>query len=283
MARPQRIEYPGALYHVTSRGNGRADIFLDAADRSRFLDVLADVIEQHGWLCHAYCLMTNHYHLVLETPQPNLSRGMRQLNGLYAQRFHRRHGSSGHLFQARFWAIIVERDAHLLELARYLVLNPVRAGLAKGPADWPWSSYRAAAGLEAPPAWLHLDAVHELLASNRAAAQEAYGRFVAEGAERPWSRVIGGMVLGSPEFAAQCRARLGRGEAPTSLPRSLRQPTRPPLAELLAGYAAAGPDERNHLVRRAHLEHDYTLTEIADALDLHRTTVSRRIRAAGAG
>ena len=124
MARPLRIEYPGALYHVTSRGNAREDIFFDEKDRQRFLATLAHVIRDYHWICYAYCQMTNHYHLLIETPEANLSRGMRQLNGVYTQALNRRHGRVGHIFQGRFKALLVEKDGYLLELCRYIVLNP---------------------------------------------------------------------------------------------------------------------------------------------------------------
>lgn len=143
MARPLRIEYPGALYHLTSRGNARASIYADDRDRRRFLDVLGEVVESYRWCCHAYCLMPNHYHLVVDTPLANLSRGMRQLNGLYTQRYNRRHSRVGHVFQGRFKGILVERESHMLELARYVVLNPVRAGIVGAPEDYAWSSLRA--------------------------------------------------------------------------------------------------------------------------------------------
>ena len=133
MARPLRIEYPGAVYHVTSRGNARKKIFLDDIDRDEFLATLGWVVERFGWGCHAYCLMDNHFHLLIETPKPNLSLGMRQLNGVYTQRFNRRHKRVGHLFQGRFKAILVERDSYLLELARYIVLNPVRIPIGDRP------------------------------------------------------------------------------------------------------------------------------------------------------
>src|SRR5450759_1095392 len=126
MACPLRIESPGAIYHVTARGNAREAIFRDDADRDLFLAALGEVVTRFGWLFHAYCLMDNHYHLLIETSQGNLSPGMRQLNGVYTQRVNRRHARVGHVFQGRFKAILVERDSYLLELARYIVLNPVR-------------------------------------------------------------------------------------------------------------------------------------------------------------
>ena len=147
MSRPLRIEFSGALYHVTARGNRRESIFLDDGDQARFLDVLGEVCRHFNWQLHAYCLMTNHYHLLIETPDGNLSKGMRQLNGVYTQRFNRTHGRVGHVFQGRFKGILVQKESYLLELARYIVLNPVRAGMVPFAQDWPWSSYRATVGL----------------------------------------------------------------------------------------------------------------------------------------
>ena len=146
MARPLRIEFEGALYHVTSRGDERRDIFLDDADREAFLQILGDVVRRFAWRCHAYCLMGNHYHLLIETPNANLSRGMRHLNGVYTKRFNRTHERVGHVMQGRYKSILVDKDEYLLELARYVVLNPVRAGVVRSARDWKWSSYRATAG-----------------------------------------------------------------------------------------------------------------------------------------
>ena len=154
MARPLRIQYPGALYHVTSRGNARASIYADDGDRRRFLDVLGEVVESYRWCCQAYCLMPNHYHLVVETPQANLSRGMRHLNGLYTQRYNRHRSRVGHVFQGRFKGILVERESHLLELVRYVVLNPVRAGIVEAAENYAWSSLRATLRLAPAPSWL---------------------------------------------------------------------------------------------------------------------------------
>lgn len=143
MARPLRLELAGGLYHVTSRGDGGENIYLDDTDREAWLDVFAQVCARFNWVCHAWCQMSNHYHLVIETPEANLAEGMRQLNGVYTLRFNRRHGRVGHVFQGRYKAILIERDAYLLELARYVVLNPVRARMVVGPQDWSWSSYAA--------------------------------------------------------------------------------------------------------------------------------------------
>jgi putative transposase len=131
MSRPLRLEFPDALYHITSRGDRREDIYEDYDDRSGFLDVFASVIDQFNWVCYAYCLMTNHYHLLVQTPDGNLSKGMRQLNGIYTQNYNRRHNKTGHLFQGRYKSILVDKDNYLLELSRYIVLNPVKAGMVK--------------------------------------------------------------------------------------------------------------------------------------------------------
>lgn len=157
MARPLRLEFSGALYHVMARGNRRAPIYLDDTDFTQFLTGLGKVCERYNWLTHAYCLMHNHYHLLIETPDGNLSRGMRQLNGVYSQRFNRRHGTSGHLFQGRYKAILVQKGSYLLELSRYIVLNPVRARIAPAVQDWRWSSYLETVGRVEPPEWLETD------------------------------------------------------------------------------------------------------------------------------
>ncbi|MDH5536850.1 MAG: transposase, partial [Betaproteobacteria bacterium] len=154
MARPLRLEFAGAMYHVTARGNERQRIYLDDEDRRIYRDLLGKEVEQQGWVCYAYCLMDNHYHLLIETPEPNLVTGMRRLNGVYTQAFNRRHRRVGHLFQGRYKAIVVDKDAYLRELCRYIVLNPVRAKAVKTAQRWPWSSYRATSGEEPPPSWL---------------------------------------------------------------------------------------------------------------------------------
>lgn len=155
MARPFRIQAPDLLYHVGSRGVDRQPIFGRIPfDREHFLGLLAETVRRHRWNLHAYCLMGNHFHLVLDTPNANLSAGMQYLKGSHALWFNRFKPREGTLFERRFWYRIARSDAYAVELARYVVLNPVRAGLAPFPEDWPWSSYAATAGLERPPAFL---------------------------------------------------------------------------------------------------------------------------------
>ncbi len=156
MSRPIRIGFSGAFYHVTARGNRRESIFDDDIDREKFLEINGQVIEDFNWICHAYCLMTNHYHLLIETTDGNLSKGMRQLNGILPRHLtsNRHHQRGGNLFQVRYKAILVDADAYLMELIRYVVLNPVRAVMVDHPRMWRWSSYNAMIGETPAPTWL---------------------------------------------------------------------------------------------------------------------------------
>ena len=182
MARPLRLEFAGALYHLTARGNARADIFIDDEDRRLFLELLGKEISQQGWRCYAYCLMGNHYHLLIETPEPNLVAGMRRLNGVYTQAFNRRHGRVGHVFQGRYKSILVDKQSYGLELSRYIVLNPVRARMVKRAENWAWSSYRATVDQVAIPIWLDTDWVLSPLGGRNPV--QAYVRFVRSGSSR---------------------------------------------------------------------------------------------------
>ena len=184
MARLRRLLFPGAIYHVTTRGNRGQLIFLDDLDRERFLELLDDVVKRFGWICHAYCLMGNHYHLVIETPDANLSAGMHRLNGLYAQRFNRRHEVEGHLFERRFHAELVTSNAHLLELSRYVPLNPMRAGICRDAAGYRWSSFRATVGDVPRPRFLTTAWLLSQFGRTPEEAREAFRRFVHDAPAR---------------------------------------------------------------------------------------------------
>ncbi|MFZ5761136.1 MAG: transposase [Thermodesulfobacteriota bacterium] len=279
MARPLRIEYPGAVYHITSRGNARQDIFIDDGDRQGFLTILAGVVDRCNWLCHGYCLMGNHYHLLLETPEANLSLGMRQLNGVYTQRFNRRHDRVGHLLQGRYKALLVEKNGHLLELCRYIVLNPVRAGLVAEPSVWPWSSYLATAGLVAAPEFLRTQWVLSQFGRTKKVARARYVRFVAEGMRTdgaaPWAKVVAQLAFGGEDFVDEIRERLDEAREIGEIPKSQRFFGRPSLAALFAPAAIKDKTVRNRQMEIAHVRHGYTLKEIGAHLHLHYTTVSR--------
>jgi putative transposase len=270
MARPLRVEYPGAVYHVTCRGNAGDKVFFVDPDRELFLELLADVVERFTWRCHAYCQMTNHYHLLIETLEPTLSLGMRQLNGVYTQDFNRRHRRTGHVLQGRFKSILVERDEYLLELARYVVLNPVRAKMTRSARDWPWSSYRATAGLEEARSFLTTDWILEQLGASKVKAQKAYRKFVSEGhGATVWENVRGQIYLGSDAFIEE---HAPVTEVPLEIPQAQRLAARPALLDIVSDPGdAAG-------IACAYLEHRYTQQEIADHLEVHYSTVSRRVR-----
>ena len=184
MPRLPRRQIPDGLYHVTTRGNRRQPIVLEDRDCEVFLVLLGKVVKRLGWKVHAYCLMTNHYHLLVETPNADISVGMQLLNGQYAQAFNRRHGYEGHLFERRFAAEEVESDWHLLEVCRYIVLNPVRAGLCRHPGEWRWSSYRATVGRAPCPRFLTLTLLG-MFGSDLVKARAAFEEFVMRGLARP--------------------------------------------------------------------------------------------------
>jgi len=271
MARPLRLQFPHAVYHVTSRGNARQKIYNDAQDREQCLSLLAHVVTRYGWHCHTYCLMDNHYHLVIETPQSNLAQGMRQLNGLYTQAYNRRHHRAGHLFQGRYTAIVVEKDAYLLELCRYVVLNPVRAKMATHPAQWHWSSYRATVGEVTAPEWLTVNWILGQFGVRTQMARERYRQFVAEGlgAPSPWRQLTGQIYLGRERFVAQHQPNAVIRE----IPRQQTQAIRPVLQTLLAGRRGW----RQGLMT-AYRRYGYRLQEIANHAGVHYSTVSRELK-----
>jgi REP element-mobilizing transposase RayT len=234
MSRPLRIEFAGALYHVTSRGDGREAIFLGEEDRHRFLSVIAEVVQDFNWAVHAHCLMDNHYHLLVETPDGNLSRGMRQLNGVYTQRFNRQHGRVGHVFQGRYKAIIVQKESYLVELARYVVLNPVRARMVHTPDEWPWSSYRATVGLCDAPLWLTIDWLLAAFSEQRSEAIRRYVAFVADGKNQPgpWEKLKNQIFLGSESFVANLQRTLHADAPLCEIPAVQRRARPKPLMQI---------------------------------------------------
>ena len=280
MTRPLRLEFPGALYHVTARGNAQAPIFLDDEDREGFLGVLGECIARFGWLCHAYCLMDNHYHLIIETPDANLSAGMRQLNGVYTQRFNRRHARSGHVFQGRFKAILVERDSNLLALCRYVVLNPVRAKMVKNVSKYAWSSYLATVGAAPNPQWLESDWVLSQFGKSRAVTRRKYAEFVAEGAVSPWRELKGQVLLGSEQFVSGLQPLLVDAGDLKELPRAQRLIGRPSLKALFSARARSIKAARDEAMRKACLEYGYSMADVAREVGVHYSTVSRVIKGA---
>ena len=272
MARPLRIEYEGAVYHVTSRGNARENIYLSDSDREIFLEVLAHVVERFDWICHAYCLMDNHYHLMIETPQANLSRGMRQLNGVYTQRFNRVHNRVGHVFQGRYKSIVIDKDSYLLELSRYIVRNPVAADMVKHVGDWAWSSYKATAGLNQAPSFLKTDWLLSQFASTKAKARKAYQQFVmVYDYQSPWQDLGKADVLGDDTFRTKLQQMTN--DSDPNIPKEKLILRHLPLSDIASQHQSRG-----QWMREAYQEHGYTMQAIADFAGLHHSTVSRFIK-----
>ena len=282
MARQLRIEYPGAVYHVTARGNAQQDIYTDDNDRMQFLDLLALTVSRHNWLCHAYCLMGNHYHLLIETIDPNLSRGMRYLNGVYTQRFNRRHSRVGHVFQGRFKSIVVEKESHLLELCRYIVLNPVAAKMVAHPEDYVWSSYRFTARSLKKPEFLSVDWLLEQFSDKKSSARKQYQHFVAEGlsvpAEKPWKNLVGQVILGGDDFVSQIQELFAAKKQLKEIPKAQRYAGRPLLTDIFLSQKMTNKQERNKLISTAYFSHGYSMKEISDCLEIHYSTVSRILK-----
>jgi REP element-mobilizing transposase RayT len=271
MARPLRIQCAGLTYHVTSRGVRRSAIYLDDQDRRHFLQILADVVERYDLRCHAYCEMTNHYHLALTTLDANLSRAMHQLNGDYAQWWNWRHNRVGHVLEARFTAQIIQDDRYLANVCRYIVLNPVRARMASLPEEWPWSSYRATIGLATQPAFLDLDRLSESMkAGDPGDGRDRFRQFVqgVDTLTEPFSREA---ILGDDEFIA--RFRPYRERAGRDIPRAVGRRSLSAIFQAAVTRAA-----RNAAVMIAVRER-YTLADIARFLEVHPSTVSKIVSA----
>ena len=242
MARPLRIEYPDAIYHVTARGNARSAIVSDDRDRRKWLRLLADTATRCHWRVFAFALLDNHFHLFLQTPEANLSQGMHDLDGTYAGYFNDRHERVGHVFQGRFKAILVEGQGHWLELSRYVHLNPVRAGLAARPEDWPWSSYAGYCRPARRLAWVEYSQVLDEFGGDGPDARRAYLVFVEDGLGRkldsPQSRAVAGAVLGSEGFAARVREMLRSRPRDSEMPALKRLTTRPSVERVVRAVAA---------------------------------------------
>lgn len=283
MARPLRIEFPGAIYHVTSRGDRREAIFEDNEDRQSLLTIVGQAMERFDAAVLAYCLMDNHYHLVVHTRRANLSRLMQHLNGVYTQAYNRRHNKMGHLFQGRFKGILVDRNAYLLEVCRYVDLNPLRARMVRDPGNWPWSSYGAHTGRSPGPAWLDTAAVHGHLLGRDAVtsadtrlAQRRYAALAAAGkGVKLWDEALAQQIfLGGPEFVERMQALADPDKAKSKdIPRNQRRTQPRPIQYYL--------DHNKHrdagIVAAVH-DGQHSMTDIAAALKLSVSRVSRIVK-----
>ena len=272
MTRPLRLEFPGALYHVTSRGDRKASIFFDDTDRLMWLQTLGEVCAHFNFSVHAFCQMTNHYHLLIETRDGKLAKGMRQLNSVYAQYFNRRHALVGHVFQGRYKAILVDKESYLLEVARYIVLNPVRAGLVRLPDEWRWSSFLLTSKLLPPPDWLDVSRLLSKFGGPGLAAQDAYRHFVLAGigGASPMVNTHRQLILGSEQFIQQLQASTISNQGAPRIQRSA-------LALSLLAYQEKFHD-RDVAMAEAYRTSAYTLSEIARHFGVSLATASRAAR-----
>jgi len=306
MARALRVEFPGAFYHVTSRGNERKPIYGNDTDRLRYLSLVADIVNRFDLLLHAYVLMDNHYHLLIETLEANLARAMRALNGGYAKQFNRHHQRVGHLFQGRYTAILVERESYLVELSRYIHLNPVRAGIVGRAEDYRWSSAPAYVGLQAAPPFLTLADLLGHFGRSVRHAQPAYRAFLQQDEGRPASQspldaVVAGTLLGQPDWVEAMRERIvAQLTAPgvaldvEEMPAVSKLRLRPTLDDVIDAVSVAtkvargvitGRHSREHARALAmYLAHDrsgLTHREIGAVFGVGRFAVSKAARMIG--
>ena len=281
MSRPLRIEFPGAVYHVTARGNRREPIFAGDADRQALLDVLAKALDRHDAVALAYCLMGNHYHLVLRTQAANLSTLMRYVNGVYSQRYNRRHGHIGHLFQGRFHAVLVDHETYLAAACRYVEQNPVRANMVANADAWRWSSYRVHVGVAPAPPWLDVDDLHAFLlgrppenVSDRALAGRRYAELVGETpADSLWSGALRQQIfLGDAAFVARTVE-----HASPSRARDPDIPRRQRVTQRALSLWLADSSGRDEALLRAYRDGGVSMTAIARQLGLSVSRVSRLI------
>lgn len=283
MGRPLRIEFPGAYYHVTARGNEQRDIYKSQADRERFCSYLASASERYGAVVHVWCLMSNHYHLLVETPAGNLSQIMRHINGAYTNYFNTKRKRAGHLLQGRYKAILVEKDAYALELSRYIHLNPVRAGLCKRPEDHVWSSYRCYTGQLSTPGWLQRREILAYVDNN----SERYRSFVEDGLREeiksPFASVVGSAILGEPEFVRNMEEHhLSTTDRHRDLPALRKIGRRWTLEEILnavdATIGADSPLARKIAIHLCHRLSGTKLREIGERFGIGESAVSQESR-----
>ena len=275
MARPLRLEFPGAIYHLTSRGDRREPIYEDDNDRLQWLDVLSRACERYNWRVYAYCLMDNHYHVLLETADGNLSKGMRHLNGVYTQYFNRQHNRVGHVFQGRYKAILVEKESYLLELSRYVVLNPIRARMIKDMNQWKWSSYQATSGIAQVPDWLETDWLLSQFGRQRKRARERYIDFVREGIGLPsvWENLQKQIFLGGESFVDQHQEKINEKAELDDIPALQKRALSIPISDYQDKYK-----DDNIAIKEAYLSGGYTMKNIGEHFGMHYTTVSRIIK-----
>ncbi len=288
MARPLRVQFPGACYHVTSRGNERKSIYKSIKDREQFLSYLESAHERYGAIIHIYCLMTNHYHLVLETPRSNLSQILHHINGAYTTYFNVKRKRTGHLFQGRYKAILIEKDAYFQELSRYIHLNPIRAAVVERPSEYPWSSYPSYIGIRKYPEWLTTDTILGYFGEDRVRAMKDYRKFVEEAIGKemnnPLKEVFATVFLGNEEFIKNAKDRwIGFKNADIRNLPALRDLSDRPSLERIEDIVShtVGKEHPNYKKLCLYLSHQsggYTLRKIGSFYGMRGSAVSQSTR-----
>ena len=271
MTRPLRIEFEGAFYHIISRGNEKSNIYRDKNDRKNFIDILRALVKRFQWKIHTYCLMDNHYHLLLETPLPNLSAGMRQLNGIYTQRFNRKWNRVGHLYQGRFKSYIIDKDSYLLELCRYIVLNPLQDGKVKNIEDWEWSSYHTLGGFNSSRDVVFTDTIWSYFSNKVNKAQKQFRDFIYAGIGKDdniHSKARGGFILGGEDFT-KTLVQMLKTKKLDEIKNEVRYPDRPEMDKIFNNKS------RNEGIGIAINQWGYGLQEVGGYVNLHYSTISR--------
>jgi putative transposase len=276
MSRGPRVTFCGAVYHITGRGTNKQTIFFDEEDMLLFLEAVDESVKRYNWLCHAYCLMPNHIHLLPETPEANIFLAMQYCLGRFAQAFNKKYSRVGHVFQGRYKSILVQKEEYLLQLSRYIALNPVRANLVSDPGDWQWSSYSAIMGRIEIPGFLQTQWILGQFGEDVRQAKIRYRNFVLSGIQKksPWRNLRAGNILGDEKFA-EAIARNFKGKQKISPIKKInRLLGRPPLEEIFDTSILDKPN-RNEKILIACKGYGYRIREIAEFLGVHESTVSK--------
>lgn len=277
MARRPRLQFPGAVYHLMARGNRKAAIVDDDDDRRALTNTFVEAAGDCHVRVYSWCLMSTHYHALIDTPRGNLSTFVRTVNGEYSKTFNRRHGRVGHTFEQRFRSIVVQREKYLRRVARYIVLNPVRAGLCGDAAEWRWSTHRATAGLDEALPWLYLDWLRwAFRAESLPEAQRRYREYVRDPAGLAWSFDQRATTLGTARFQKALGESLAPGGVNRLVPAACHRCPPPSLAELFA-TEDADRRSRDAQILVAYAQHGHRLTEIARFLGVAPSTVSKAL------
>jgi len=279
MARPLRIQFPGAMYHIMSRGIGKMTIFHTDHDWNKFISFMERVITRYNWTCHAYCLMGTHYHILLETPDANMVPGMKQLNQFYSQYYNWKYRRVGPVLQGRYKAYLVQKDEKFLDNSRYIVNNPVEANMVQHLSEWPNSSFKATRGLCKTPSFLHTDFLLSHFSSSSKKAKRMYEEFVLAGIgmESPLKEAKNQIFLGSDSFVKETMKHVDDADKLVGIPKVQKLAERPSLEDLFKSNGQPSKRIRNLRIKEAYEGHGYTLRQIGEYLQLNPDYLSRII------